>query len=282
MEPGSDGIMRRQSRCSLGSDSQKVCFMTMPAMPTVAYRFLGIDLGWQSQPSGVCCLQWDSDGLRLVALDRVTTAAAALDWVDQQMPAGRLGGIAVDAPTLIPNQTGMRECDRLAHRYFGRYDAGCYPANLGLPFAKQTVGFGLRLGDRGFVHAPQIQPRQPQRFQIEMFPHPATVRLFRLPRILKYKKGRVAERRVALQQFRQCILTHLPQHDPSLLINDLTLPDIPSTGTAMKAIEDQLDSLICAYAAAHWWFWGSDRNQTLGTLETGYIIVPNPDQLPLT
>ena len=239
--------------------------------------FLGIDLGWQSQPSGLCCLRWTAAGLDLVALDRLADPAAVLAWVDGWLPAHTMGGIAVDAPTLIPNQTGMRVCDRLAHRHFGRYHAGCYPANRNLPFAERTLAFGRSLEERGFAHAPQIQPQQPQRFQIEMFPHPAMVRLFRLPRILKYKKGRIADRQVALTQLRHCLLTHLPAHDPPLHLTEALLPSVPTTGATLKALEDQLDSVICAYAAAYWWHWGAARNQVLGTAETGYIVIPDPD-----
>ncbi|MEO0541768.1 MAG: hypothetical protein AAFZ80_13035, partial [Cyanobacteria bacterium P01_A01_bin.105] len=54
------------------------------------------------------------------------------------------------------------------------------------------------------------------------------------------------------------------------------LPPVPATGRAMKALEDRLDSLICAYVAAHYWWWGQARNQVLGSLADGYIVVPCP------
>jgi predicted RNase H-like nuclease len=44
-------------------------------------------------------------------------------------------------------------------------------------------------------------------------------------------------------------------------------------GAALKAVEDQLDSLIYAYVAAHWWYWGLEGNWVLGDRATGYIIV---------
>jgi predicted RNase H-like nuclease len=96
--------------------------------------------------------------------------------------------IAVDAPTLIPNATGMRLPDKLTHKHFDRYHAGCYPANLGRPFAQRTVDFGLSLEARGFVHVLTIVPQKLSSYQIEVFPHPAIVHLFGLNRILKYKK----------------------------------------------------------------------------------------------
>jgi len=244
-------------------------------------RFLGIDLGWRSQPSGLCCLELQAEMLHVLDLTRLDGIAEILAWVDGWVPNPTPAMIAVDAPTLIPNAVGMRVPDRLTHKYFGKYHAGCYPANQGSPFAARTVGFGLSLEARGFAHAPTIAPKIPGRYQIEVFPHPAMVHLFDLPRILKYKKGKVAERRSELIKLRQGILTHFPCLQPALSLappqqSGWQLPTIPETGVALKAVEDQLDALICAYVAAYWWIWGADRNQVLGDRDTGYIVVPKP------
>jgi predicted RNase H-like nuclease len=150
-------------------------------------KFVGVDLGWQSQPSGLCCLFWQNNQLHLLALDRLADPGDVLSWIETWIAPNEPGLVAVDAPTLIANATGMRLADRLAHQYFGRYHAGCYPANLSRPFAQRTVGFGQSLLNRGFTHAPTLTPQQPGRFQIEVFPHPAIVHLFGLARILKYK-----------------------------------------------------------------------------------------------
>jgi len=237
-------------------------------------KFLGIDLGWTSGFSGLCCLHWSGGHLQLLDLDCKQATVEILNWVDHWAPDIAPAMIAVDAPTLIPNATGMRLPDRLTHRYFGRYHAGCYPANRQRPFAQRTVEFGLSLETRGFAHAPTITPQQLSRYQIEVFPHPAIVHLFRLNRILKYKKGRLAQRCSELTKLRQYILKVLPGLEPSLELS--SLPEIPTTGAALKVVEDQLDALICAYVAAHWWYWGSERNWVLGDTSTGYIVVPAP------
>ncbi len=240
-------------------------------------KFLGIDLGWTSGASGLCCLIWQ-DGLQLLDLERRKPIADILTWVDTWIPPNENGMIAVDAPTLIPNATGMRLVDRLTHRYFGRYHAGCYPANLNRPFAARTTNFGLSLEARGFTHAPTLKPRQYGRYQIEVFPHAATIHLFNLKQILKYKRGRLAERRAGLMRLRQLILSDLPALEPRLC--QLDLPEVPLAGHALKDLEDRLDSLICAYVAAHWWYWGLERNWVLGIPEdpptSGYIVVPGP------
>ncbi len=256
-------------------------------------KFLGIDLGWVSGATGLCCLEWRSGKLHLLALECLLPISEILSWIDVWVPAGSPGMVAVDAPTQITNQTGMRSCDRKAHKYFGRYHAGCYPANLNSSFAERTTGFSQSLLERGFVHAPDITPQQSKRYQIEVYPHAAMIGLFDLPQILKYKKGKIAERRAELERLRDLILTRLPQQEPALMMEQL--PEIPTTGVALKALEDQLDSLICAYIAAHWWYWGHQRNIVLTDLElsevragrdlsttitSGYIVIPYPQGNP--
>ena len=235
-------------------------------------RFLGIDLGWKSGASGLCCLEWQGGELSLLSLERRLEIVDILSWVrywtDEQIPAL----VAVDAPTLIPNQTGTRLPDRLTHKYFGKYHAGCYPANLQRPFAQRTVDFGLSLEELGFSHAPIMEAQKYNRYQIEVFPHPALVNLFNLDRILKYKKGRLSDRYLELAKLRNYILTVLPSLEPQLKL--VNLPEIPHQGKAMKEVEDMLDSLICAYVGAYWWYWGEERNLVLGDGATGYIVIP--------
>lgn len=252
-------------------------------------KFLGIDLGWLSGASGVCCLQLAGDRLEILDLTRLSTIEEILTWIELWVSPAEPALIAVDAPTLIPNATGMRLPDKLTHKYFGRYHAGCYPANLDRPFALRTVGFGSSLEQRGFIHAPTIEPRRFGRYQIEVFPHPAIVHLFDLKQILKYKKGTLALRAAELSKLQQYIEKVLPKKEPSLSLagkNTVFCALAPIVGfslkgTALKATEDQLDSLICAYTGAHWWYWGSARNLVLGDLSTGYIVVPSAGA-PLT
>ena len=175
-------------------------------------KFIGIDLGWQSGASGLCCLDWQNNYLEISDLTTELEIESILNWIDRLVPKTESAIIAVDAPTLIPNQTGMRLPDRLTHKYFGRYHAGCYPANLNRPFARRTVNFGLSLEQRGFRHAPKIEPQQSGRYQIEVFPHIATINLFNLDRILKYKKGklqRIVQEKPIFQDIRNSGLSRM-------------------------------------------------------------------------
>ncbi len=249
--------------------------------------FLGVDLGWTSGASGLCCLEWQGYGLGLRDLRIELDVEVILNWVEQWLPNHTPGLVAVDAPTLIPNKTGMRTCDRQAHQLLGKFQAGCYPANQSLGFAQRTVGFANELQQRGLHHAPIIHPRQAGRFQIEVFPHATMVQLCRLERIIKYKKGRLGERQAGLNQLRNQIQEIFPTLNPPLEI--FALPEMPTQCSlkTLKAFEDQLDALICAYMGAYWWAWGLEKCWVLGGeqfepspihtapyLATGFIVIP--------
>ncbi|MEM9510619.1 MAG: DUF429 domain-containing protein [Cyanobacteria bacterium P01_E01_bin.35] len=240
-------------------------------------KFIGVDFGWSSGASGLCCLVLRHKNLEILDLTTILEIEDILAWIDRWVAPQESGMIAVDAPTIINNQTGMRLPDKLTHKHFGRYHAGCYPANLGLGFASRTTGFSNSLLAKSFHHAPQIEPQQPGRYQIEVFPHPATINLFGLEKIIKYKKGRISDRRRELIKLRDYITEILPKLEPALCLSSLEqIPEISKkqTGKELKAIEDRLDSVICAYVAAHWWYWGTAKNVVLGDLDHGFIVIP--------
>jgi len=54
------------------------------------------------------------------------------------------------------------------------------------------------------------------------------------------------------------------------------LPEVSATGRDLKAVEDKLEAILAAYAAAHWWYWGRERNDLLGNSRVGYVIIPQP------
>lgn len=243
-------------------------------------KFIGVDLGWRTGASGLTCLEWQGGQLHLLETTCRQSLAEILAWIDQQLPAAEAGLVAVDAPTLIPNATGSRLPDRLSHRYFGKYHAGCYPANLGRPFAERTVKIGLELEQRGFVHAPSIEPQRLERYQIEVFPHPSMVHLFGLAQILKYKKGKLNDRKQEIQKLQAYLQTILSSLTPALGFTAshayLWASPAPFSGPRLKVLEDQLDSLVCAYVGAYWWYWGAAKNWVLGDGDQGYIVVPAP------
>ncbi|WP_321473988.1 DUF429 domain-containing protein [uncultured Paludibaculum sp.] len=237
--------------------------------------FIGVDLGWYGKPTGLASVVLDGAGIRLRTVTRLESTGAILDWVRTEI--GDQGGVVgVDAPTVIRNAAGIRPAERELNKDFRRFHAGCHAANLGLPFASRVLAFSHQLEEAGFRHGANMQAKANGRFQIEIHPHAASIRLFGLTRIVKYKRGRRAERAVELARLRGLMLSRLPEGDPPLT---LTLPEIPEKGPT-KPVEDQIDAVLCAYIAAHWWWWGTTRNTVYGSNEDGFIVVPGGERSP--
>ncbi len=232
--------------------------------------FLGIDLGWVNGASGVASLRFAGERLVLEDLRLAPTHDDVAAWVEAQAGEGP-AILGIDAPTVIPNATGQRQGERELNAVFRKHLLNCHPANLGRPFAALTTGLAKRFEARGFQHADNIAPRKPGRYQIEVFPHAAIVRLFGLKHRIPYKKGSVVERVSELKRLRELMFT-LRDANPPL---DLpSLPEVPPGGQARKDVEDQLDAILCAYTSAHYWSWGKEKNQVFGTAKTGFLVVP--------
>jgi predicted RNase H-like nuclease len=237
--------------------------------------FLGIDLGWYGKPTGLASIRLEGATLRLKSITRIQSAAEILEWVRAEVE-GADAVAAVDAPLVIPNATGIRSAERELNRDFRRFHAGCHAANLGRPFAPNVLEFSRRLHELGFRHGSGVEARQPGRFQIEVHPHAATIRLFGLPRIVKYKRGLRESRAAELRRLRRLMETQLPLLEPAF---SPRLPAVPRTGD-LKPVEDQIDAVLCGYIAAHWWYWGCERNVVYGNEAQGYVVVPQPSTIP--
>ena len=112
----------------------------------------------------------------------------------------------------------------------------------------------------------------------EVFPAPALVRLFGLETALTYKKKRHptwdtcrAGLSSYINQLRQLTSPALTFNTP-LVVNG-------EKGKALKHIEDQADAVMCAYLAALACLYGEERLEMIGTLEEGYVVVPQPANL---
>jgi predicted RNase H-like nuclease len=246
--------------------------------------FIGIDLAWQSDRnhSGGAVLEGDHSAVTLREVSsQLRTLTDVEVFIDRS--AGPNTVVAVDAPLVIKNVKGQRQCETEIGRRFGAADASAHTSNLALYPDARSVQFARNLENRGFRQCPEPHTRKlGGRWFFEVYPHPAHVVLFGRRKIIKYKKGTVASRRAGLTEFRESLLEHLSDAQPSLTVNlalqsFLEQPLEALRGAALKQYEDKLDAVFCAYLAAHFWAWSYERNEMIGTHEMGYIINPRLD-----
>lgn len=248
--------------------------------------YIGIDLAWSPRnPTGGAALMGNSNGATLRETALLGDDASILAFVQRHAADGP-AIIGVDAPLWVPNERGRRLGEAELGRVFARYQAGAHPANRSrLVFDGVVRGEKLvdDLAALGFVHAPMVQPHQPVRQVIEVFPHPASVALFGLGRTLKYKIKPKRSRETIEAEWRryQTYLRGLGDALPPLHGQETLLgQDIGGLrGRRLKNYEDMVDALFCAYIVLYAHHWGPARCQVFGTMEQGYIMTPVPEAL---
>jgi predicted RNase H-like nuclease len=218
----------------------------------------------------------DDTGLLLDVSTR-RTDDEILDWLRRWTDGPCV--VAFDAPVIVVNPSGNRGCERLMARYFGRFHAYCHSANTANPsFAGGPRA--LRLADALGL---DVDPHSSAaRRALEVYPHPALVALFDLPRVIQYKAkpGRDLEHLRSEMQRLIDGLESLADASPPLLLKDN--PDWQHIRTAvrnatrkvdLKRVEDAIDGVVCAYIAAYATAQ-PDRVRVLGDGLTGYILTP--------
>ena len=248
----------------------------------MAVYAVGIDLAW-SPRNGTGLAIAAKEGARWIVREAVAGLGTNREILEVlQKHAGETPAIvAIDAPLVVPFEKRGREGDRLITKLFGPYDAGVYPATrfyLGRYGGKRIWDLVEDLKGAGYRHDCRVEPEKPTRQFFETYPHAATVALFNLKKTLKYKtrQGRTYETR--WREFRklESHLKGLGRARPAMAgVGDLLAEDMEALrGGKLKAYEDRLDAILCAYIAAYYWTWGTRRNAIVGTLEGGYIVTP--------
>ncbi|GAB3017833.1 DUF429 domain-containing protein [Mycobacterium bourgelatii] len=238
--------------------------------------FVGLDLAWgERNPSGVAVL--DDQGLLQFA-DAATTDAAVLAALAPYVDGPCLVGI--DAPLVVNNPTGMRLAESELNPHFRQFDAGAHSANTGMDWFRDAPR-GARLAARLGL---DIDPYSTsKRRAIEVYPHPATVVLFRLGRTLKYKGARgrsVADRRAALLELMR-LIEGLADASPRMQVTAGTdwarlqhAVEQAERQVDLDRAEDPIDAVLCAYIA----LYAARRPDDVtiyGDLANGYIITPS-------
>jgi predicted RNase H-like nuclease len=234
-------------------------------------RIAGIDLAWgERRPDGVCSLDVDRRGARVVDVGLVHGDDALLQWLDAHVGGGG-ALLMIDAPIVCPNPTGSRPVDRLTHVHFGRMKCGCYPANS--TKCPRPIRLARRLRGQGYAVGWALDASAP-RLLVEVYPHPAMVRLFGLRERVPYKKGPVQARRRQFRRLQRLIRACLERHFPRLRTGDAVGRLLAAPWK--KDVEDQVDGFFCALIGYWHWLHRGARSQVLGDRKHGFILFPAP------
>jgi predicted RNase H-like nuclease len=238
--------------------------------------FAGVDLAWAGRnPTGIAAV--DADG-HLVHIGAVRDDDEILAALRPYVRGDCL--VAFDAPLVVTNSTGQRPAETALNRDFRRFEAGAHPANTGKPeFA--DVPRAARLARALYLDMDPLSCAA--RCAIEVYPHPATVVLFRLARTLKYKAkpgrslGRLKSELLLLMDgveelARTEVPLHVAGHDAWVELRRQVVA--AQRKSDLRRAEDPVDAVVCAYVAlyAHRCPAGVT---VYGDFATGYIVTPS-------
>lgn len=244
--------------------------------------FAGVDLAWAGRnPTGVAVVDPAGDLVSVGAVrDNHEILAALRPYVRGDCLVG------FDAPLVVNNPTGQRPAETALNRDFRRFEAGAHPCNTGKPeFAN-----GPRGGRLAAALGLDLDPRSPvTRRAIEVYPHAATVALFRLERTLKYKakpgrsvdglKSELVLLMDGLERLAQApIPLRVAAHDGWLALRRAVAT--AQRKSELRRAEDPIDAVVCAYVALY-----AQRRPAqvtiYGDLDTGYIVTPSLSPSPV-
>jgi len=262
-------------------------------------RFLGVDLAWAegtaakpANESGLACL--DDTGQVLAAgwargIDQV------VDWIQRHVEPGAV--LAIDAPLVVNNPTGMRVCERETGSRYGRWHVSANASNQALP-RLGGVTLRRRLEQLGWSYTDGLTPVAAGTASFfECYPYTTLVgaaefgyddkrpRYKRMGTALPLTERRAARAAVCDDLIQR--MWRLSAADPPLDLTTheatdrLVIEPTPLGDVAYKHREDLIDAVLSAWTASLWHRHGTGRSQVLGAADPlvvdgrrGTIIAP--------
>ncbi|MBD8703844.1 DUF429 domain-containing protein [Frigoribacterium sp. CFBP 13712] len=231
-------------------------------------RFVGIDLAWRdSTPARPA----NETGLAVIDADGTVLDAGwargvdeVVEWIGAWATPG--SSIAIDAPVLVPNATGMRPSEREVARAYGRWHVAANASSASLAWLGGRT-LGERLESAGMVYDDGVAEVPADRSSyFECYPYTTLVGMSELgyeTRRPRYKRPDttlpLADRRAARAAVCDDLIARMSALDsatPPLSLASHTvsrlLVDEPSplVDRAYKHREDLLDALLCAWTAS--------------------------------
>ena len=245
-------------------------------------RYIGVDLAWgegtaskAAKETGLVCL--DPSG-EILSAGWARGIDAVVTWLTATVLPGDV--IAIDAPLVVSNETGMRECERQVAQRYGRWGVAANSTNLSRSW---FGGLTLRnaLERAGFTYTSGEAAASGTVTFFECYPDTTLVGAVEFGYDIerpRYKRLNPALADVAAKRaFRAEECDELIRRIVSLAAGSvpLDLASHPVTAALVeepsplldvpyKHREDLLDAALCAWTAALWHQYGLERCQILG------------------
>lgn len=249
------------------------------ANPQTDTVIFGFDSAWTDRsPGAICALGFDQKGKVAFHAPKAVLFEAALDYIGARRQSHACAVVALDQPTIVPNQTGMRPAERVAGALLGFTGGGVQPA-----YRKKNDMFGDGAPIWTFKEelGAEDDPEKARHaakgtYLIEVFPAlalPGLVDSFGDQ--LGAPKYNPHNSKFSQDDWIEVVV------ETAALAYALGLPDagfwcseLPTKSKPTKKDQDCLDAAICVLVGFIWRACARDVSALIGDAELGYIIAP--------
>ena len=245
-------------------------------------RFLGVDLAWAegstTRPANETGLAAIDETGEVIDAGWARGTDAVVDWIQSMAEPGAV--LAVDAPLVVNNLTGMRLCERETGSRYGRWHVAANASNLGRPW-QGGVSLRRRLEAVGWEYTDGLTPPASGRPSFfECYPYTTLVGAEEFgydDKRPRYKRMGtslpIGDRRAARAAVCDDLIQRvwaLRSASPPLNLathattDALVTEESPLLDAPYKHREDLIDALLSAWTASLWWHHGALRCQVLG------------------
>lgn len=243
--------------------------------------FVGFDSAWADNPKApgaICSATIAGDRWLEFRAPESAGFDQALAFIEARDRADALTLIALDQPTTVPNDTGMRPVEKVVASVISWMGGGVQPVNRRRPFFGPDAPVSWFLAKLGPVEDPEAARAAVRgRYLIEVFPALALASLgdsfFGRSKGPRYNPGRrqtfqIEDWRAVIEAARREAARH---HCASLVD---WLDGLRSEATPSKSDQDRLDAALCLLIAMRWRLAPRSASAILGDLNSGYIVAP--------
>ena len=259
-------------------------------MTALREAFVGFDSAWAGNaPGGIAAATFSQGRLLETRLPEPAGFDHAAAIVEELASTHDYVLVAIDQPTVVPNETGCRPVDRVAMSLVCRLGGGVQPASRGKTKSGRTIQSKVRMFGpdapiwrflqrlRAVQNPPESRSAVSGLHAVEVFPALALPALE--PAILERKRAArynpASRRRFSLPDW--CLVAlAASRHAAALRLDDLSewARDLAESPKPTKIDQDCLDAAICLIVALQWRRAPRDQVTVIGDAQFGYMVSP--------
>jgi predicted RNase H-like nuclease len=251
-------------------------------LPMGATTIIGFDSAWTDKPTApgaVCAIQLKGNGQTEFVEPQLASFREALGFIRRQRSESKLCLVALDQPTIVPNETSCRPVDRVAGSLISWLGGGVQPANrskIGM-FDHDAPIWKFKSELDAGDDPERARSASSGLFLIEVFPALALPTLEAAYFGCKLGPRYNPDRRETFQLGHWCgVLAAVARLGSVEKITGIAhwVEKASELERPRKSDQDKLDAVICALVGYQWLSRPRTESIMIGDLSTGYMIAP--------